>query len=84
MSDNNVDIVYDAIVIGLGGVGSFALRSLSKGKIGSRTNIEAGSGSESGSKSGSGSGSGSIGRFLGIERYTIVLHVHFPLSKAMQ
>ena len=31
-----VCIMYDAVVVGLGGVGSFALRALSKGKSGGR------------------------------------------------
>jgi sarcosine oxidase len=55
MSKENKTILYDAIVIGLGGVGSFALRSLSKGKIGRNKGNIGSSGS----------------RFLGIERYTI-------------
>lgn len=59
------EMVYDAIVVGLGGVGSFALRSLVRGKEGRDNSNSGSSGNDEDSSSGSGL------RVLGLERFHI-------------
>lgn len=69
-NDPGENILHDAIVIGLGGVGSFALRSLSKGKKGRLQKGDSPVTTEDGKNNKSKKCNSGL-RVLGLEQFTI-------------